>query len=133
MNKIFLATIMLFAFTTTHAEEQNSSNPEIIIKIDKNALINQVKKSSSVSFGEKIFNIGGEVVYGAGMGVIIGAALMLYQETVAVNNAPSLQAGFCIVDKNKWNEKVAGAVASGAAFGGLYGFFNGVYKNFVKS
>ena len=64
------------------------------------------------------------------MGVSICATLMLYQATVAFNNAP---AGFCTVDKSDWNAKVVDVVASGVALGGLYGFLNGVYKNFVKS
>ena len=133
MNKFFLVSMLFFAFLNIQAAEENFSNSEIMIRIDKNGLVYLVEKKSLPGFIEKFFNVGGEAVCGALMGVVIGAALMLYEETVVMNNAPALQLGVAVIDKNKWNGQVVLAVVSGAALGGSYGFLNGVYKNFVKS
>lgn len=133
MNKIFLVSIMLFAFSNIYAEEQNSSDSEISIIIDKDDLMKLIKKNPSGSFVEKIFNIGGDVFCGAGMGAVLASTFLLYNQAIEINNMPSLQVGVCIIDKQKWNEKVAFAVLSGAVLGGAYGFLNGVYKNFVKN
>ena len=133
MNKMFLVGVMVFVALNIVAEEHNFSHPEIIIRIDKNGLVCVGEKKSSANFGEKIFNIGGDVVCGACMGAVFGAALMLYHETVAINNA-LLHAGVYVIDSPyKWNENVSIAVKSGATLGSLYGLLNGVYKNFVKS
>lgn len=122
----------MFLFLTLQAEEQDSSDVEISITIDKDVLARIVKTKSSVGFVEKIFNIGGDVMCGAGKGVVLVAAILLYNQTVVINNTPGVQ-GQIFLDTYKWNQIVSTNVVAGAVLGGVYGFLNGVYTNFVKS
>lgn len=132
MNKKLLMSLACVAFFTLQADEQNSSDVQIRVTIDKELLDRIVKKKSSPGFVEKIFNIGGNLVCGGGSGAILGAAILLYHQTVVINNTLGLQ-GQVIMNTNDWNKKVLEAFAIGACAGGAYGFLNGVYKNFVKS
>ena len=132
MNKIFLVSMMLFAFSNIYAEKQDSSDSEIVIIINKDTLVNLVKKPASISFGEKVFNISGEVICGAGMGAAIAGALLLYGQTIAINNKQTLQ-WQTFIDVREWNDKAIAASVAGAFFGGAYGLLNGVYKNFIKN
>ena len=132
MNKKLLISLVCVAFFTLQADEQNSSDVQISVTINKDVLARIVKKNPSSSFIEKVFHVGGNFLCGVGSGAVLGAAILLYHQTVVINNTLGLQ-GQVIMNSNDWNRSVLEALAIGACAGGAYGFLNGVYKNFIKN